>query len=69
MKKPYLTQIERRLINSKTLSGDCIMLRFRLKQCENEILKTARKIVDCRSGNYPKKSKWAFLNLLFNRKE
>ena len=40
MKKPYVTRFERQLIKSKTLTGDCIMLRFRLKQLEKAIIKT-----------------------------
>jgi hypothetical protein len=38
MKKPYLTQFQRQLITAGTLTGDCTMLGFRLKQLEKAII-------------------------------
>jgi hypothetical protein len=40
MKKPYLIKFERQLITAETLTGDGIMLRFRIKQLERAIIKS-----------------------------
>lgn len=40
MKRPYLTQFERRLITIGSLTGDFAMLRFRFKQLEKAIIES-----------------------------
>lgn len=44
MKRPYITQFERLMIISGTLTGDCIMFRFRVNQLFKAITNKLVKI-------------------------
>ena len=45
MKNPYVSQFERKLITEGTLTGACIMLRFRCIQFLKEIIKQLNSVV------------------------
>lgn len=45
MKRPYITEFERKLISYDSIDGDIIMLRFRLRQFEKAVINSPIGIV------------------------